>query len=149
MSLQVLHAVELSVALGTTKRAAAWREQLQFGPLGSWDRRLKTLLELLLALAIVSPQQAGHMECLTTEFTGMEVGEGVAEAAVGSDVDSISLWRGFLDGSGLLQLEDAWKVRGKRWWIYGWKDAHGHVWSMPVSQTGAGSWNVLVLALKI
>lgn len=110
MSLEVLHAVELSVALCAAERAAARWVKLQSGPLTSRYRLLATLLELLLALAVVPPQQAGQVERLTTGLAGIDVGEGVAEVAAGPYVDSVNLWRGFWDGSWFSWLEDVWEL---------------------------------------
>lgn len=106
MSLEVLHAVELSVAHGAAEGATARRVQLQSGPPASRYGLLTTLLELLLALAVVPPQQAGQVEHLTTVLAAVSV----AEVAVGPYVDSINLWRGFWDGSWFCQLEDVWEV---------------------------------------
>lgn len=128
MSLKVLHAVELSVALRALEGAAARWVKLQSGPLASISGLLITLLELLLALAVVPPQQAGQVECLATILAGVVVGEGVAEAAAGPHMDSINLWRGFWDGSWFCHLEDVWEL---------------------LSQPGAGQRTVGVLALNI
>lgn len=110
MGLEVLHAVELPVALRAAKGAAARWVKLQSGPLASCYRLLKTLLELLLALAVVPPQQAGQVESLTAGLAGIEVGDGVAEVAAGADMDSKNLWGSFLDGSRFNQLEDVWEL---------------------------------------
>lgn len=110
VSLEVLHAVELSVALCAAERAAARRVNLQSGPPASCHGLLTTLLELLLALAVVPPQQAGQVERLTAGLAGVEVGEGVDEVAAGPHVDSVNLWRGFWDGTWFCQLEDVWEL---------------------------------------
>lgn len=99
VSLEVLHAVELSIALCAAKGAASWWVKLHSAPLASIEGLLKTLLELLLALAEVPPQQAGQGERLAAGLAGVEVGVGVAEVAAGPHMDSIDLWRGFWDGS--------------------------------------------------
>lgn len=74
VSLEVLHAVELPVALHAAERAASRWVKLQSGPLASRYRLLTALLELLLALAVVPPQQAGQVESLTAGLAGIEVG---------------------------------------------------------------------------
>lgn len=93
VSLEVLHAVELSVAHCAAEGAAARRIKLQSVPPASCYGLLKTRLELLLALAGVPPQQAGQVERLTAELAGVEVD--VAEVAAGPYMDAVNLWRGF------------------------------------------------------
>ncbi len=110
MSLEVLHAVELSVALCAAEGAAARRVNLQSGPPASCYRLLTTLLGFLLALTVVPPQQAGQVERLTAGLAGVEVGEGVDEVATGPYVDSVNLWRGFWEGAWFCQLEDVWEL---------------------------------------
>lgn len=117
VGLEVLHAVELSVALCAAEGAAARWVKLK-SPLASCYRLLTTLLELLLALAVVPPQQAGQVEGLTTGLAGVEVADSVAKAAAGPHVDSINLWRGFWDGSWFRQLEDG-ELRGEGWKVCG------------------------------
>lgn len=90
--LQVLQAVELSVAHRAAERAATGGVKLQSGPLAPGHGRLRAILEPLLALAVVPPQQAGQVEGLPTVLTAVR---GVVEAAAGPDVHSKSLWRGF------------------------------------------------------
>lgn len=106
MSLEVLQAVELSIALSAAEGAAARGEKLQFGPLVSIYRRI-AVLKPLLALAVVPPQQAGQGERLAAGLAGVEVGGGVAEVATIPPVD-ITLWGGFWDGSWFCQREDVW-----------------------------------------
>lgn len=106
MGLEVLHAVELSVALCTAEGAAARWVKLQPGPLASCHR----LLTLLLTLAVMPPQQAWQVESLTTGLAGIEVGNGVAEITAGADMDSKNLLGGFLDGSRFCQLKDVWEL---------------------------------------
>lgn len=91
---EVLHAVELSVALRAAEGATARWVELQSGSLASCYRLLTTLLELLRALAVVPPQQAGQVEGLIAELAGIVVGYGVAEVAAGPHMDSINLWGG-------------------------------------------------------
>lgn len=55
MSLEVLHAVELSVADGAAEWTAARREKLQSASPAAGQRLLIILLELLLALPGVLP----------------------------------------------------------------------------------------------
>lgn len=126
VSLQVFHAVELSTAHSAAEGAAARRVQLQSGPPASHHGLLTELLELLLALAVVPPQQAGQVEHLTTVLAGVSM----ADIAVGPHVDSINLRRGLWDGSWFCQLENVWEVQGKGrkicvWWEIKEKDACG------------------------
>lgn len=107
VGLEVLHAVKLSVTLGAAEGAAAGRVEQQSGPLSPRHGLLRTLLlELLLALVVMAPQQAGKVEGLSAELTGVGVGDGVAEVAATLDMDSINLWPGFWDGSCLCWLKD-------------------------------------------
>lgn len=118
MSLEVLHAVELSVAHSAAEGATARRVKLQPGPPASCFRLLTTLLELLLTLAVVPPQQAGQVEHLTTVLAGVSV----AEATVGPCMDFINLWRGFWDGSGQVCR------KGRK--NCGWRGRGCHIWRM-------------------
>lgn len=113
---EVLHAVELSVAHRTAERAAAWWVELQSGPVASCYSLLTALLELLLALAIVPPQQTGQREALTAGLASVVGGEVVAVGAPDPNMDSINLWRAFRYGSWFHQLEDG-EVRGEGWKI--------------------------------
>lgn len=108
VSLEVLHAVELSVAHRAAEGAAARRVKLQPGPPASCCGLPTALLELLLTLAVVPPQQAGQVERLTAGLAGVE--DGVAGVAAGPCMDSINMWRGFWDGSWFCQLEDVWEL---------------------------------------
>lgn len=117
MSLEVLHAVELSTAHIAAEGAAARRVQLQSGPAAPRHGLLTKLLELLLALAVVPPQQAGQVEHLTTVLAGVSM----ADIVAGPYVDTVNLRRGLWDGSWFSQLEDVREVRGKGgkicvWW---------------------------------
>lgn len=118
---EVLHAVELSVAHRTAERAAAWWVKLQPGPLASCDSLQTALLELLLALAVVPPQQTGQREALTAGLASVAGGEVVAVGAPDPNMDSIHLRRGFGDGSRFCQLEDG-EVRGEGWKSCVWWD---------------------------
>lgn len=94
VSLEVLHTVELSVADGAAERAAARREKLQSASPAARQRLLIILLELLLALPGVLPQQAEQLERLTAAFAGIRAAEPAARPTAGH-VTSISLRRGF------------------------------------------------------
>lgn len=87
VSLQVLQAVEFSVAHGAAEGAAARGVKLQPGPRASSHGRLTALLGPLAALTVVSPQQAGHGEGLTAELAR---GKG-RDAAARFGVESMNL----------------------------------------------------------
>ncbi|TNN69468.1 hypothetical protein EYF80_020302 [Liparis tanakae] len=70
----------------------------------------ETLLQLLLTLAVVPPQQTGQLERLAAGLAGVEVGQGVAEVAARPHVDSVDLRWVFRDGRRFWQLEDVWEV---------------------------------------
>ena len=125
VGLEVLQAVEVSVALCAAEGAAARRVKLQSAPLPSSCGRRTTLLVLLLALAGVPPQQAGQVEGLAAELAGVHVADGVA----GPHVDSISLWTKLWGQSRFFQLEDG-KLRREGGKICGRWKAWGHVWRM-------------------
>ena len=78
---QILHAVELPVADCAAEGAAARRVKLQPSLFASCDGRLTALLEAVLALAVMPPQQAGQLEGLTAELTGVDVGKSVTQTA--------------------------------------------------------------------
>lgn len=110
VSLEVFHAVKLSVAHCAAEGAAARWVKLRPGPLASRYGLLTVVLGLLRALAVVPPQQAGQVERLTAGFAGVEAGDGVAEVAACAYMDPINLWRGFWDGGWFCQLEDVWEL---------------------------------------
>lgn len=87
VSLEVFHAVELSVAFHAAEGTAARWVKLQPGSLASCSRLLETLLVPQLALAVVLSQQAGQVESQTTVLTGIQVDEVTA----GSIPDYINL----------------------------------------------------------
>lgn len=126
---EVLHAVELAVALCAAERAAARWVKLQPGPLASCYSLLTALLDLLLALAVVTPQQAGQGEALTTGLARVVGVDVVAVGAPDPDMDSINLWGGFRYRSWFCQLEDG-EVGGEGWKICVWWKACSHVWKM-------------------
>lgn len=105
MGLEVLQAVEVSVALGTVERAAARRVELELGSLGPHYRLPAALLQLLLALSVVPAQLAGLVEGLAADLAGMEAAGGLAGVTARPDLDSVHLWWGW-DGGCLPWLEE-------------------------------------------